>query len=91
MQTKKRFDQNDQVLRILKNVSHNGLSFVFSCRIDAWRYIFSLNRGSDRPVCWTVIDNCKLQWKQDCSDNIFDHLKEGKVFEEGKLEMTAAS
>ena len=54
-------------------------------------FLVWIGRGSDRSVCWTVIDNCKLQWKQDCSDNIFDHLKEDKVFEEGKLEMTAAS
>ena len=35
--------------------------FVFSCRIDALRYIFNLSRGSDHSVCWTVVDNCKLQ------------------------------
>ena len=91
MQNKNGFDQNYQVLRILRNVSHNGLFFVFSCRIDAQRYIFSLSRGSDRLVCWTVLDNWKLQRKQDCSDNIFDKMTWRKVFEEAKVGMTAAS
>ena len=43
---------NDQVLRVFKNVGHDGKYFEFRFGIDCWHYMFSLNKFLDGFTQW---------------------------------------